>query len=135
MNLKLFMHLRLRMEQKKEKRSLSTINLLPTSICSKKVDFSRLYCSESENRACFLVLALNPFEELHGKRMEAWEKVAQNSGVFIGGPSTKNRIENLIRARRKDEMQNLKKSGTEEQYAEREMLLDEVIEMIKETKV
>lgn len=67
--------------------------------------------------------------------MEAWEKVAQNSGVFIGGPSTKNRIENLIRARRKDEMQNLKKSGTEEQYAEREMLLDEVIEMIKETKV
>eukprot|EP00033_Pygsuia_biforma_P004819 GCRY01005284.1.p1 GENE.GCRY01005284.1~~GCRY01005284.1.p1 ORF type:complete len:226 (+),score=64.97 GCRY01005284.1:63-740(+) len=75
------------------------------------------------------VIAVNPFEKAYGGKMEAWKEVVENAGIAVSASGIKKRVEYLMSARKKDECENLKKSGTEEEYAEREMLQDDLIQM------
>lgn len=77
------------------------------------------------------VIAVNPFAAAFGKVMESWDLVAKNSQLDVSGQGVKSRVDLLMKARKKEEMANIKKSGTEEEYSEREQLVDEVIELEK----
>eukprot|EP00033_Pygsuia_biforma_P004010 GCRY01004392.1.p1 GENE.GCRY01004392.1~~GCRY01004392.1.p1 ORF type:complete len:239 (-),score=48.15 GCRY01004392.1:1345-2061(-) len=77
------------------------------------------------------VIAINPYAAVHGKVADSWNEVASHSGFMVSGESVKKRVTLLLNSRKKEEMVNLKSSGTEEEYQEREQLLDEILELEK----
>lgn len=86
-------------------------------------------------RVLFTVIAINPYNAEFGKVTDAWGKVAQNSGLEINAVGAKNRIDLITKARKKEDAANRRKSGVEEEYTEREILLDEVITLADEAEV
>ena len=80
------------------------------------------------------VSALAPYEASHGRTLAAWDAVATNlkqvdstSFAKANGRNCKARADLLIAKFKKEEMESLKKSGTEEEYTEREQLLEDIV--------
>ena len=83
------------------------------------------------------VQSILPFQAGHGKVQEAWNDVSQNINSFLDdnqpkttGPSCKHHFDDLLEAYRKDNMEALRASGTDEEYDERQQLLDGLSEMV-----
>jgi hypothetical protein len=80
-------------------------------------------------------VADRPFLAPHGRANEAWATMAQklrNVGLLAETRSVRERFTFLVGKYKKDELMSLRKSGTDEGYGEREMLLGEVGELLNE---
>ncbi|CAM1296336.1 Uncharacterised protein g1535 [Pycnogonum litorale] len=83
-------------------------------------------------------LALNPFLCDRGSQYSAWEDVSESVlllGLHISGRRCRERILLLVQQFRRGDWEMLRRSGTEEQYNEKEKLLQEVVELLKEKEV
>lgn len=90
--------------------------------------------------------AIFPYGVDHGKNKDAWEMVKEAFDSYVGQsmgkdkvvPPTKDdlasRVKTLIDYKRK-ELESLRKSGCDEDYADKEQLLTELIEMIDNLEV
>ncbi|KAH6947449.1 hypothetical protein HPB50_019038 [Hyalomma asiaticum] len=78
------------------------------------------------------VTNINPFRD-----PTPWSTVAENLSVFVGRSFTpraaKERCDRLMSQHVNDDRTNLRKSGTEEEYDEKAQLLDEIVELAKES--
>lgn len=73
-----------------------------------------------------------PFSSPHGKLEEAWAKIAkalQELGVPVTARGARDRYNYLVKLFHSEDLKNLRKSGTEEEFTEREALLTELIEL------
>ncbi len=73
-----------------------------------------------------------PFALPHGQVTAAWEDVAAGvrraAGIDVDGRRCRLRYSNLLQTFRRGEADNLRKSGTEEEYSERQQLLQDLNE-------
>lgn len=80
------------------------------------------------------VNADRPFEAGYGKVDDAWSNVGRalrNAGVSAQTRTIHERFKLLLRKFRHDEMASLRKSGTDEEYGEREQLLTEISQLLE----
>ncbi|KAJ3009487.1 UNVERIFIED_CONTAM: hypothetical protein HDU68_002645 [Siphonaria sp. JEL0065] len=85
---------------------------------------------------------IQPYSAPHGKTAERWEQVTarfNNACAFSDNKeaSTKNcqaRFTDLVKKFKQEEMESLRASGTEEEYSEREQLLTDLVDLMKEAE-
>ena len=73
-----------------------------------------------------------PFLAPRGSQDKQWDKVAlalREVEISATGRSLRDRFNKLVKLFNSNDQRNLRKSGTEEEYEEREKLLTEIIEM------
>ncbi|XXQ30266.1 No apical meristem-associated C-terminal domain-containing protein [Plasmodiophora brassicae] len=76
---------------------------------------------------------IKPWEAKYGKVMAVWDLIGARLANIIGfglkkdGPSLKKRFELIVDQFRKDDQEALKKSGVEEEFAEKQELLTDIV--------
>ena len=81
------------------------------------------------------VLNIRPFAAPHGKAKDCWYQIATNMCSIYGegavsDATCKARYYDIMKAFKKDEMESLQASGTEEEYTEREELLNDIKDLV-----
>ncbi|KAF5279249.1 hypothetical protein FQR65_LT15454 [Abscondita terminalis] len=79
------------------------------------------------------VIALNPFEN-ERRWDEVLQSVINESGKQFTLRSIKEHLDHILKLFVKEDLANIRKSGTEEEYTEKERLLQEVVDLQKEYK-
>ena len=83
---------------------------------------------------CKLVIADPPFLASHGQTQEKWEAIQARLSI-TNWRALRDRFNLLIRQYKSENMANLRKSGTEEEYTEREQLLEELCDLLGEKQL
>lgn len=73
-----------------------------------------------------------PFRCKHGLILAKWDELLVKLGWNISRRTLSERFDLLVEKFKSTNRENLKKSGTEEEYAEKEILLEEICVMIEE---
>ena len=81
------------------------------------------------------VMNLQPFDAPHGETASRWEAVANNLCSVYGDGSLvpkacRTRFDDLVEAFKTQQMDALRASGTEEEYEEREQLLQDIVDLV-----
>lgn len=78
------------------------------------------------------MLADQPFLAEYGKQADAWKSTSEalaEVGVNAGPKSIQDRFKNLVKLFKSESRASLRRSGTEEEYDERERLLQEIVDL------
>lgn len=98
-----------------------------------------LTCMFIANNGVFAVTAQNPAGAEHGKTLKTWESVATRlrnaCGFDVTGPSCAARVKLLLEYFEREAMAELRRSGTEVEFTERDKLLEEYHAMKVEAEV
>jgi len=82
-----------------------------------------------------IIILRSPFSAPHKTKRVAWDKVAQDYNAAMKEPSAitgrkaKEKFDDLLAIFRKEEVESLHKSGTNEEYTELDTLLEELDEL------
>ena len=79
-----------------------------------------------------VIVADPPFAARHGNVQEKWEAVQSRMSNMTGWKSLRDRFGLLVKQFKAQSMIQLRKSGTEEEYTERDKLLEEICELLAE---
>ncbi|XP_069693831.1 uncharacterized protein [Periplaneta americana] len=77
------------------------------------------------------VLAVNPYED-SSRWSDIHNKIREGTGKDFCLRTVKDHVQHLVQLWKKEDKANLRKSGTEEQYGEKEQLLQQITDMARD---
>ena len=84
---------------------------------------------------CLSAVAIRPpWEQPRGNQQRTWELIVRYTNLDISWKVARNRWKRLCNARKSENWENMRRSGTEEEYKEREQLLDELIALEEDSR-
>ena len=81
-----------------------------------------------------LVLSDPPFKGKHGEVNQKWETLLGKLKWDVTARTLSDRFALLVKQFKTSNSENLKKSGTEEEYTERDVLLQDIVDLMKESE-
>ena len=97
---------------------------------------SKKYCFKPQDDVDLLKLVVvdPPFRAKHGQTQQKWVELLSKLDLDISWRTLRDRFNLLVKQFKTTNADNLKKSGTEEEYTEKEVLLQEICDLMRESE-